>query len=60
MWAIPTAPVAPAHRSKAKLLGAGYGFYLEVPRPHLASLDDLRARWPVAVAVRVVLRVANA
>ena len=31
-------------------LGAGYsmGFiYLEVPRPHLASLDDPRGRWPL-------------
>ena len=27
--------------------GAGYGFYLEVPRPHLASLDDPHARWPL-------------
>ena len=39
--AVLTAPVGPTRRSKAPR--GGYGFYLEVPRPHLgllASLDD--------------------
>ena len=38
---IPTTPVAP--RAGPKRLGAGYGFYLKVPRCHLASLEDPRA-----------------
>ena len=41
--AVPTAPVTPARRSKASR-GEVWGS-LEVPRPHLGSLDDLRARW---------------
>ena len=41
--AVPTAPVALARRSKAPL-GVGYGFPLEIPRPHLSSLDVIRAR----------------
>jgi hypothetical protein len=44
--AVPTAPVTPACRSKAPSW-AGYGSYLEVPRSHLVSLDDPRARWPL-------------
>ena len=48
--AVPTVPVAPVRRSKASR-GRAYGFYLEIPRPHLGSLDDPRA---LAVAVRVV------
>ena len=51
---VPTAyrrpPVGPVRRSKASR-GRAYGFYLEIPRPHLGSLDDPRA---LAVAVRVV------
>ena len=46
---LPTAPVRPLWPPRAgpKRLGAGYGFYLEVHRSHLASLDDPRARWPL-------------
>jgi hypothetical protein len=58
----PTQPMQPAFsgqyrrplcppRAGPKRLGARYGFYLEVPRPHLASLYDPRAHW-LAVAVR--------
>ena len=39
-------PLWPLHAGP-KRLGAGYGFYLEVHRSHLASLDDPRARWPL-------------
>ena len=45
---VPTDPVTPA-RAGPKRPGAGYGngFSLEVPRPHLGSLDDPCARWPL-------------
>ena len=39
----PCGPRAPVQ----KRLGVGYGFSLEVPRPHLGSLDDPRVRWPL-------------
>ena len=46
LWAIPTAPVAPARRSKARLARGGvYGFYdlsREVRRPHFSFT------WPVS------------
>jgi hypothetical protein len=42
-------PLCPP-RAGPKRLGAGYGFYLEVPRPHLGSLNDARA---LAVGVAV-------
>ena len=46
----PRAPVqSEASRGGVPVLSRG-------PQASLASLDDPRARWPVAVAVRVVLR----
>ena len=40
--AVPTAPVTPAHRSKASM-GGGAGCPLEVPRPPLGRFDDARS-----------------
>ena len=48
--AVLTAPVAPAHRSKAsggRDPGLGVPSRLEVPRPRLGRFDDPLERWPL-------------